>query len=105
MVEVSCVENEKGAAAPNVFGEGGAMALAYGVLNSAWAAGSIIGPFFAGFIRDDAGWGTMAWALSILTGVTGVPVLMFLGGFIGKKRVKKASNEQEQEWEQEQEQA
>ncbi|BCR90257.1 MFS transporter [Aspergillus chevalieri] len=105
MVEVSCVVNEKEAAAPNVFGEGGAMALAYGVLNSAWAAGSIIGPFFAGFIRDDAGWGTMAWALSILTGVTGVPVLMFLGGFIGKKRVKKASNEQEQEWEQEQEQA
>lgn len=103
MVEVSCVVNEKEAAAPNVFGEGGAMALAYGVLNSAWAAGSIIGPFFAGFIRDDAGWGTMTWALSILTGVTGVPVLFFLGGFIGKKRVKKAPNE-EQDQEQGQEQ-
>lgn len=109
MVEVSCVVNEKEAAAPNVFGEGGAMALAYGVLNSAWAAGSIIGPFFAGFIRDDAGWGTMAWALSILTGFTGIPVLMFMGGFIGKKRVKKANEEQGQgqgqEQEQEQEQA
>lgn len=106
MVEVSCVVNEKEAAAPNVFGEGGAMALAYGILNSAWAAGSIVGPFFAGFIRDDAGWGTMTWALSILTGVTGIPVLMFLGGFIGKKRVKKASSEEQgQEQEQDKEQA
>lgn len=105
MVEVSCVVNEKEAAVPNAFGEGGAMALAYGVLNSAWAAGSIIGPFFAGFIRDDAGWGTMTWALSILMGVTGIPALLFLGGFIGKKRVKKAySEEQEQEQGQEQQQ-
>ena len=68
------------------------MALAYGVLNSAWAAGSIIGPFFAGFIRDDAGWSTMTWALAILTGVTGVPVLLFLGGHLWRREAK-SSNE------------
>lgn len=98
MVEVSAVVHAKEAAAPNIFGEGGAMALAYGVLNSAWAAGSIIGPFFAGYIRDDAGWGTMAWALAILTGVSGVPVLLLLGGLIGKRGVKGPSSEgQEQD--------
>lgn len=100
MVEVSAVVNAKEAAAPNVFGECGAMALAYGVLNSAWAAGCISGPFFGGFIRDVAGWVTTTWALSILMGVTGVPVLFFLNGLIGKTAIKSPSNE-----EQEQEQA
>lgn len=80
MVEVSAAVHAIEAKAPDVFGQGGAMALAYGVLNSAWAGGTIVGPFFAGFIRNDAGWGTMAWALSLLTGVTGVPVLLFMGG-------------------------
>lgn len=79
MVEVSASVHAIEAKAPDIFGQGGAMALAYGVLNSAYAGGTIIGPFFAGFIRDEAGWGTMAWALSLLTGVTAVPVLLFMG--------------------------
>ena len=70
------------------------MALAYGLLNAAWAAGSIIGPFFAGFIRDDAGWSTMTWALSILTGVTGVPVLLLLGGHFWRRGVKNPDDNQ-----------
>jgi MFS family permease len=65
---------------PQIFGPGGAMALAYGVLNAAYAAGSVVGPFFAGFVRDSAGWGTMTWALALLTGVSGVPVFLFVGG-------------------------
>lgn len=86
MVEVSCSVQEIEAKAADVFGQGGAMALAYGVLNSAWAAGSVIGPFFAGYIRDDAGWGTMAWAFAVFTGATAVPVLLFMGGALWKTK-------------------
>jgi MFS family permease len=80
MVEVTFAVQEKEKENPNVFGKGGALALSYGIMNASFAAGSIVGPFFAGFIRHAAGWGTMAWALGFLTEVTAVPVLFFLGG-------------------------
>ncbi|GFF49303.1 uncharacterized MFS-type transporter C18.02 [Aspergillus lentulus] len=82
--EVSYIVQEKEAELPGAFGKGGAMALAYGILNSAFAAGSIVGPFLAGFIREKAGWGTMAWVLGLLTGVSSIPVLLLLGGRIWK---------------------
>ncbi|KAH8425040.1 MFS transporter [Aspergillus melleus] len=81
MVEASYVVQDKEEQTPDIFGKGGAMALSYGLLNSAFAAGTIIGPFFAGFIRESAGWGTMTWAMAILTGVSVVPSLLCLGGF------------------------
>lgn len=80
MVEVTYAVMDKEEKTPQIFGPGGAMALAYGVLNAAYAAGSVVGPFFAGFVRDSAGWGTMTWALALLTGVSGVPVFLFVGG-------------------------
>jgi MFS family permease len=86
LVEASYIVQEKEEKNPNIFGKGGAMALSYGILNAAFAAGSIVGPFFAGFIRQSAGWSTMAWALALLTGVSGIPVLLFLGGFLFKQR-------------------
>ncbi|KAF7590641.1 hypothetical protein BBP40_002589 [Aspergillus hancockii] len=86
LVEASYIVQEKEEKNPNIFGKGGAMALSYGILNSAFAAGSIVGPFFAGYIRQCAGWSTMAWALALLTGVSGIPVLLSLGGFLFKKR-------------------
>lgn len=91
LVEASYVVQEKEERNPNIFGKGGAMALSYGILNAAFAAGSIVGPFFAGFIREDAGWGTMTWALALLTGVSGIPVLLFLGGFLFTKKVRAQS--------------
>ncbi|KAE8147661.1 major facilitator superfamily domain-containing protein [Aspergillus avenaceus] len=86
LVEASYIVQEKEEKNPNIFGKGGAMALSYGLLNSAFAAGTIVGPFFAGFIRESAGWKTMSWALALLTGVSGVPVLLFLGGFVFKTK-------------------
>jgi MFS family permease len=87
LVEVSYVVREKEEKSSEVWGKGGAMALAYGVLNSAFAGGSLVGPFLAGFIRESQGWGTMAWVLAIVVGITGVPVLLLLGGFLfGKKK-------------------
>lgn len=85
MVEVTYAVMAKEEKTPDVFGKGGAMALAYGVLNSAYALGSVVGPFFAGFIRESAGWKTMTWALALITGVSGVPILLFVGGRIWRR--------------------
>ncbi|KAL5340271.1 MFS transporter [Aspergillus crustosus] len=86
LVEASYVVQEKEEEKPDVWGKGGAMALAYGVLNSAFAGGSLAGPFLAGFIREESGWGTMAWVLALVVGVTGVPVLLLLGGWVFEKK-------------------
>jgi MFS family permease len=86
LVEVSYIVREKEEETPDAFGRGGAMALAYGILNAAFAAGTTVGPFFAGFIRESSGWDTMSWALIILTGASALPVLLCLGGIAWKKR-------------------
>jgi MFS family permease len=85
VTEVFHAVKEKENEFPDIFGRGGAMALAFGLSNMGFAAGSLIGPFFAGFIREDAGWGTMGWAMAIMTGVSAIPILLFIGGWIGKK--------------------
>lgn len=85
VTEVFHAVKEKEDESPDVFGRGGAIALAFGLSNMGFAAGSLIGPFFAGFIRQDAGWGTMGWAMGLMTGVSAIPILLFIGGWIGKK--------------------
>lgn len=47
-----------------------------------FAFGSLVGPFLAGFTRQQAGWGTMHWALGLAAGVSAVPILLFMGGWI-----------------------
>ncbi|KAJ5119484.1 hypothetical protein N7448_010153 [Penicillium atrosanguineum] len=73
---------------PGIFGRGGAMALAFGLSNMGAATGYLIGPFFAGFIRQQASWGTMGWALGLLAGVSSIPTLLFLGGWILREPVR-----------------
>lgn len=85
VAEVFHAVKEKEDESPNIFGRGGAMALAFGLSNMGFAAGSLIGPFFAGFIRQSAGWGTMGWAMGLISGVTALPSLLFIGGWILKK--------------------
>lgn len=69
------------------------MALAYGILNSAFAAGSMVGPFLAGFIRESAGWSTMSWVIGLLMGVSAIPILLFLGGPIWKPMERHAESQ------------
>ncbi|KAJ5760362.1 hypothetical protein N7520_007518 [Penicillium odoratum] len=85
--EVFYSVKEKEIQSPDSFGRGGAMALAFGLTNMSFATGTLIGPFFAGFIRQSAGWGTMGWAMGLIAGVSAVPVLLFLGGWISKEPV------------------
>ncbi|KAF7173097.1 hypothetical protein CNMCM5623_005343 [Aspergillus felis] len=84
--EVIRFVGEKEHQTPDAFGKGGAVALALGLTNIGFATGSIVGPFFAGFIRVHSGWGTMGWALGLLAGVSSIPVLLFTGGWILRER-------------------
>ncbi|OJJ36323.1 hypothetical protein ASPWEDRAFT_37896 [Aspergillus wentii DTO 134E9] len=87
MVEVFYTIQAKEEEDPRIFGTGGAIAFSYGLMNAAFAAGSIAGPFFGGFIKDDAGWGTMGWAIALLMGVSVVPTLLCLGGLWTKRSI------------------
>lgn len=87
VAEVFHAVKEKGDKSPDIFGRGGAMALAFGLSNMGFAAGSLIGPFFAGYIRQSAGWSTMGWAMGLIAGVSAIPNLLFIGGWILRKSV------------------
>lgn len=87
-VEIFNVVEEKEKQKPGACGPGGATALAFGLTNMGFSAGSIIGPFFAGFIRQEADWSTMSWALGLMAGLSAIPVLHFLGGWILSEPVK-----------------
>lgn len=67
---------------------GSVIATGWSLVNAAYAAGCLIGPLFAGLIRNAAGWQTTTWCLGVLSAVTGVFLLLFLGGWIGKLRPK-----------------
>jgi MFS family permease len=62
------------------------IATGWSLVNAAYAAGCLIGPLFAGLIRNAAGWQTTTWSLGILSAITGVFMLLCLGGWIGKLR-------------------
>lgn len=63
-------------------------AWAWSYTNVAYAGGDLFGPLFAGFIHNAAGWRTTAWSLGLLSAFTGVFLLLFLGGWIGKLKPK-----------------
>lgn len=86
--EVFHAVKEKEEQTPGIFGHGGALALAFGLSNMGAATGFLIGPFFAGFIRQQASWGTMGWALGLLAGISSFPILLFLGGWLLKESVR-----------------
>jgi len=60
------------------------IATGWSLVNAAYAAGCLIGPLFAGLIRNAAGWQTATWCLGLLSAITGVFLLLCLGGWIGK---------------------
>jgi MFS family permease len=66
--------------------KGGAIATGWSLVNAAYAAGCMVGPLFAGLIRNAAGWQTTTWCLGLLSAVTGVFLLLCLGGWIGHIR-------------------
>ncbi|KAL4867184.1 major facilitator superfamily domain-containing protein [Aspergillus spectabilis] len=84
MLEVSCELNHIEERDPSLFNKGGATAQAYGMLNSAWATGNLVRPYLAGYVKQSAGWGTVAWVLALVAGIAAVPLFLYLGGWIGR---------------------
>ena len=74
---------------PGTFGKRGAAAQGFGLFNCAYALGTLIGPIWAGFVVEGAGWGTMGWSLGLLSGVAALATFWWTGGRIvlkGKER-------------------
>jgi MFS family permease len=67
---------------PGSLGKRGAAAQGFGLFNFAFALGTLIGPLWAGFVIQDAGWGTMVWTLGLLSGVAAITTFLFTGGRI-----------------------
>lgn len=86
LAEVTYILDEKEKHHPGLFGEKGAYAQAYGLFNCAFAGGMLVGPLWAGFVVESAGWGTMCLSLGILSVVSAIPALLFTNGWIGKRK-------------------
>ncbi|KAL3424545.1 vesicular amine transporter [Phlyctema vagabunda] len=82
MAEIDHVLEEEEKRRPGGFGKKGAAAQGFGLFNAAFAIGTLIGPLWAGFIVDGAGWGTMGWSLGLLSGIGGVATFIWTGGRI-----------------------
>lgn len=86
--EITYVVAAKEKKHPGLYGPNGAYAQAYGLFIAAFAAGTLIGPLWAGYVRDSAGWSTMGWSLSILSFAAAIPCFIWTGGFITRKNAK-----------------
>lgn len=79
MAEIAHVVAEKEAANSSAFGRKGAYAQAYGLYNCSFAAGTLTGPIWGGFMLSNLGWGTMTWTLGLLSFVTAIPTMIYIG--------------------------
>ncbi|KAI0528258.1 MFS transporter-like protein [Xylaria bambusicola] len=77
MAEISYVIEAKEAENPGIFGEKGVYGLAYGLFNMAFALGGIIGPIWAGYVVDSAGWGTLTWNFGLWAASAALAVFIF----------------------------
>ncbi len=105
--EVSSTVKAMAIEQPAAFGPCGAYAQAYALYNMSYAGAMIVGPLWAGFIKESQGWSTMCWSLGILSAVSAVstvsilrylgylwmmahsgssPKVLFTGGFLFKKQ-------------------
>ena len=87
MAEFTIIVEAKEKRSPGIFGAAGAYAQAYGIFNTAWAAGYLLGPVWAGYVETTAGWGTLTWSLGAFSAVTALPVVFYTGGRISRRKV------------------
>ncbi|CZS89272.1 related to vesicular amine transporter [Rhynchosporium agropyri] len=67
---------------PGSMGKKGAAAQGFGLFNFAFAIGTLIGPLWAGFTVESAGWVTLGWSMGILGGVCTFTTFIWTGGRI-----------------------
>jgi MFS family permease len=59
-------------------GRSNAFAQAFGVATCAFAAGTVLGPVWAGLILTHYGWATMTWSINLLSVVAAVTSSLFI---------------------------
>ena len=89
LAEITYVVTHKEQTHPGAFGGRGAYATAYGLFSTFFAGGMVAGPLWGGFVTQTAGWGTMCWSLAVLSIGGGGVAVLFIGGWIGKKRTER----------------
>lgn len=82
MAEITYTIEAKEKQNPGRLGPTGAYAQGYGLFVAAFAAGTLIGPIWSGYVNDVAGWGTMSWSLGLFSISGAIPCLIFTGGLI-----------------------
>ena len=65
---------------PGIFGAKGAYAQAFGLMNVAYAAGSLVGPLLGGLLVETVGWNDLTLATGILCALCILPCLYATGG-------------------------
>jgi MFS family permease len=88
MAEITYAVEAKEKQNPDRFGPTGAYAQAYGLFVAAFAAGTLIGPIWSGYVNQVAGWGTMSWSLGLFSIAGAIPCLIFTGGLITRTNAK-----------------
>ncbi|KAK6074347.1 vesicular amine transporter [Seiridium cupressi] len=79
MAEITYVIVQKDKENPGLFGEKGVYGMGYGLFTMAFAAGGVVGPLWAGYVNDSAGWGATMWSLSLWAASAAVVVIIWLG--------------------------
>ncbi|KAF3058369.1 putative MFS-type transporter C18.02 [Daldinia childiae] len=80
MAEITYVIEAKVAKQPGIFGEKGVYGLGYGLFNVAFSLGGVVGPLWAGYVVESAGWGTLTWSFAIWGASGAVVAYFWLGG-------------------------
>ena len=65
---------------PGIFGTKGAYAQAFGLMNMAYATGSLVGPLLGGFLVERGGWNDLTLETGIFCAICVVPCLFATGG-------------------------
>lgn len=67
-------------------GKSNAFAQAFGLATCAFAAGTVLGPVWAGLILTHYGWATMTWSISLLSVVAAVTSSRFISKDIDQEQ-------------------
>lgn len=85
------------AADPDIFGDKGVVAQAFGLENMAHFGGLALGPMVGGIVEFRYGWKVMSLALGVLSAVTALPMLLLSGAVVEDTWTESADDELERE--------
>jgi len=82
MAEIDHVVELEEKRRPGSLGKRGGAAQGFGLFNSSFALGTLIGPLWAGFVVQSSGWSTLGWNFGLLSAVAALATFWWTGGRI-----------------------